>query len=56
MLGILTFWFLIGTVSVEQKDLAEAYKLNALPVVGSTLAAPAGCLAGRTPRWPCAMT
>jgi NADH-quinone oxidoreductase subunit L len=37
MLGILTFWFLMGTVSVEPKVLAEAYHNNSLQWIGSVL-------------------
>jgi NADH-quinone oxidoreductase subunit L len=35
MIGILTFWFLMGTVSVQPKILAEKYQQNALPWKGS---------------------
>jgi len=37
MLGILTFWFLMGTVSVKPEVLAPIYKQNALPWIKSTL-------------------
>jgi len=44
MLGILIFWFLMGTVSVEPKVLAEKYQQFSqieLPAVGSIFAHPA---------------
>jgi NADH-quinone oxidoreductase subunit L len=37
MIGILTFWFLMGTVSVQKEVLAPIYKQNALPYIGSSL-------------------
>jgi NADH-quinone oxidoreductase subunit L len=37
MVGILTFWFLMGTVSVRPGVLAPLYKENAMPATGSTL-------------------
>jgi NADH-quinone oxidoreductase subunit L len=33
MVGILTFWFLMGTVSVQPEVLAPIYKQNALPAI-----------------------
>ena len=38
MIGILTFWFFMGTVSVEQKDLTIAYQQNAMSNIHSTVA------------------
>jgi NADH-quinone oxidoreductase subunit L len=37
MTGILTFWFLMGTVSVEPHVLAGVYAQNAMPYMGSIL-------------------
>jgi NADH-quinone oxidoreductase subunit L len=37
MIGILTFWFLMGTVSVKPEILAASYQQNALPQVESIL-------------------
>ena len=37
MVGILTFWFLMGTVSVRPGVLAPLYKENALPQKGSII-------------------
>ena len=40
MLGILTFWAMMGTVSVKPADLARCYHQTSLPQVHSTLDAP----------------
>jgi NADH-quinone oxidoreductase subunit L len=37
MAGILTFWFLMGTVSVQPEALAQTYQQNALPKYGAVL-------------------
>jgi NADH-quinone oxidoreductase subunit L len=37
MIGILTFWFLMGTVSVQPEILAQKYQQNAMPKYGSIL-------------------
>ncbi len=37
MIGILTFWLLMGTVSVRSVDLAESYSSSSLPQVQSIL-------------------
>jgi NADH-quinone oxidoreductase subunit L len=37
MIGILTFWFLMGTVSVEPDKLATIHNANNLPAWGSTV-------------------
>ena len=37
MMGILIFWFFIGTVSVEPSVLSDAYRQNAMPKYGSIL-------------------
>ena len=37
MAGILTFWFLMGTVSIQPGVLAQKYQQNALPKVGTVL-------------------
>jgi NADH-quinone oxidoreductase subunit L len=38
MIGILTFWFLMGTVSIKPGVLAESYQHSVLPRIGSILA------------------
>jgi len=37
MVGILTFWFLMGTVSIQPDVLAQKYQQNALPKIGTVL-------------------
>jgi len=37
MAGILTFWFLMGTVSIQPDVLAQKYQQNALPKIGTVL-------------------
>jgi NADH-quinone oxidoreductase subunit L len=38
MIGILTFWLVMGTVSVKPEVLAESYQHTVLPQIGSILA------------------
>jgi NADH-quinone oxidoreductase subunit L len=37
MIGILTYWFLTGTVSIKPADLAQSYYQSSMPAVQSTL-------------------
>src|SRR5476651_7567 len=55
MIGILTLWLIVGTVSVRPEDLAQSYQHNNLPQIGSILA-PGTVAAHHIPATPVLLT